>query len=217
MATVEQPKPTQVMEKSLGVLGLCIIFIIVMVFFVIKPFISKLKDQNIQIKISEIEYREKKQKVDNFPTLKSEMEKNKDNIQKLSLALPQEQNIPEILIQLQTISQTSKLPIFSISPSAKEFTQKTTATKSSQEEEATKETATEKRPSQSANLPIVTPLTVSMSFEPAGFGEFLSFLQNIENNLRIMSIKTFNLSADEKGRLTSSLIFETYYQGGGQQ
>ena len=211
---MQQPKATQMMEKSLGVLGLCVIFIIILVFFVIKPLVPKLKDQNVKIKVAHWEYNTKKQKVDNYSTLKSQIENNKNEIKKLSLSLPSEQDIPELFMQLQTISQNSQLTILSITPTAKEFVQTaaapTTTEATGQSQEKTNQTNT------ATSQTNIAPLGFSLAFDQAGFPAFLSFLQNVENNLRVIKVKSFSLSADASGNLSSSLIFETYYQQGGK-
>ena len=104
------------MNKHNIVSLLSLIVILVIAVWVIYPNLNQIKDLNIKLGAKDKEISQAKQKINNLNTLKSEFNRFQEVVKQLEIAAPSEAQMPEILVQLETLAKRSGMEIISIQP-----------------------------------------------------------------------------------------------------
>ena len=110
MPSKESPKSNRQALIAL----LCFVVIVGVAYFVINPSISGLKEVNAKIDAKNQEISTLKANINTLNTLKTQLEQAKDTANKLELAVPTKDDIPEILVQIENMAKDSGLKINSI-------------------------------------------------------------------------------------------------------
>lgn len=104
-------------ESSSGVVLLSILAIIVIAYFLIYPSITKIKDLNIKLGAKTEEISSMQDKITALGIMKSALLSQQTTANKLSLAVPSNDQMPELITELDSMANASGLKIGSILPS----------------------------------------------------------------------------------------------------
>lgn len=105
------------MNKSNIITIICLVGIIVIGFWGTYPMINQLKNVNLQNSAKQSEIKLAEAKINNLNTLKGEFSKFQNQVKLLSVAAPTEDQMPEILVQVESLAKKSGLEVSSIQPS----------------------------------------------------------------------------------------------------
>lgn len=103
-------------NQSSTIILISILVIAAVAYFFINSYISQIKDLNIKLSARSDEITQMQSKIDALNSLKNDFSQNSDKAKKLGLALPSGDQIPEVLVQLETIANSSGLKVSSIMP-----------------------------------------------------------------------------------------------------
>lgn len=104
------------LNKTTTIVPLSILVILALGYFVILPMMSSLKEFNLKIAAKDQENSEMGQKISDLNSLKTEFNNAKQDVELLGLALPSSDQVPEILVQLETIANKSGMIISNLQP-----------------------------------------------------------------------------------------------------
>ena len=149
----------------------CVIVIGGVGYFVINPGISGLKDASVKLDAKAKEVTELNDKITTLKSLQSQFTQASDTVEKLQLAIPSTDQMPEIMVQIETMASESGLRVNSIQP-AKETTAGNVA-----ESKAS------------------VPVTVSLQGDYPGL---YTFLTKMEKDIRPMNVKSINIATATK-------------------
>ena len=93
------------------------VFIIVIAYFFIYPYVGELKKASINLDAKTKEVTETKNKITTLKSMESKFSSSSDMVKKLGLAVPGSDQMPEILVQLETMASASGLKVSSVQPS----------------------------------------------------------------------------------------------------
>ena len=130
------------------------------------------------------------QTIKEFQNIKKQYE-SLEQLERFNLSLPDNEEIPTLINQLQNISQASGLKIENISLQKMPF-------KSSADKNV-----------------LQKPLgTLRINLQMNGsYDAIKSFLEGIETNLRLMDAQSLKLSKSQKGGFNYNISVDTYFQG----
>jgi hypothetical protein len=189
-------------EKPLEVSLVCLILLGVIFYFGFKPLLNNLHSTNLDVKTKKEELSLKQKKLDNLKSMKVKLNALKDNLLLMKKALPKEEDMPGILVQTEALASQSGLSVSSLSPSPSKETQQ-----ASSESEVT-----EGVPQTVSQQTGVNSVSYSLALT-GGYPSLISFLENIEKNLRPTTIKSVNISAGSKDKpLSINLNLVSFYQ-----
>lgn len=95
---------------------LVVVVVIGLGYLVIQPTIIELKDLNIQIAAKVKQITTMTEKIDALKYLKAEFAKNTKDLELLGVIIPEDEQVPEILVQLSAIASKSAVQVTSITP-----------------------------------------------------------------------------------------------------
>jgi len=210
---MKQPSESKKTEQVGAILLLCLLVIVCTIIFGIRPQISSLKENNITAAAKKDDLKDRQDKLNNLQTLAKEINANKAIVQKLAIALPTKEKLGELLIQVDTIANNQNLKIINFTPSlvtqqtgdaSKDFTEDT----GSASTDGTASTTT---------IPGAIGAAQTYAFTMAVSGNYSSivtFMKNLEQNLRPMVVKNAEFAAAEGGNpaIDATFEIETYYQ-----
>ena len=193
---MEQPTEVKKTEQIGAIMVLVLVIIIALIYLVIKPQVAYLKENNIQAAAKKAEFNDKEKQINNLRSLETSLASISSEVQKLSIALPKKEKISELIVQVDAIAKGQGLTVNSIAPS--QANSEELAVLGSSEE------STEPTIGQYA-------FTISVTGEYAGL---VSFLQNIEANLRPINIQKadFASGSGSNPQISATLTMLTYYQ-----
>jgi len=148
----------------------CVIAIAGVGYFVINPGITGLKDASIKLDAKTKEAADLSDKITTLNSLQSQFTQATDTVKKLGLAIPSTDQMPEIMVQIETMASESGLRVNSIQPA--------------------KVTAAGEQTAQSS-----VPVTVSLQGDYPGL---YAFLTKMEKDIRPMNIKSINIASATK-------------------
>lgn len=150
---------------------LTVVMCIGLSYFLINPFINRIRAVNTDIQLKNNELGQMDQKINDLNYLKDQFNKSLPDLKLLNTALPGGKKIDEIIIQFNNIAKNSNTTISSFKPSNK-----------------------------GANGSIGLDLSVNGSYD-----DIINFINSLENNARLISIKTLTLSPSSKKDITGSV------------
>jgi len=166
------------------------------VLFVIKPQIDADLALKTQLEQAKTNNSSLQIKLDSLVKLEGKLAELKEKQKQLNTALPQEQQIDEILVQLNTMAVGSKLLIKNLTPI----------------ESATVQAQQNQSQNQETSGSIKT---LTLQFNGKGtYPQFKSFLDAVEKNLRIIKVTTLDLKSpagDKETTIEATITFEIYY------
>lgn len=157
------------MNKSNIITIISLIGIVVVGFWGTYPMITQLKDVNLANRAKAQEITLTESKINNLNTLKTDFQRFQTEVSMLSVVAPTTDQLPEILVQIETMAKKSGLEVSSIQPDK--------ASSSSQ-----------------------TDVNLSVK---GSFAATLSFLQNLEKNIRPAQVKSLTINSGKLGQSTS--------------
>jgi Tfp pilus assembly protein PilO len=193
---MEQPTEVKKTEQIGAIMVLVLVIIIALIYLVIKPQVAYLKENNIQAAAKKAEFNDKEKQINNLRSLETSLASISSEVQKLSIALPKKEKISELIVQVDAIAKGQGLTVNSIAPS--QANSEELAVLGSSEE------STEPTIGQYA-------FTISVTGE---YASLVSFLQNIEANLRPINIQKadFASGSGSNPQISATLTMLTYYQ-----
>lgn len=202
---MKQPTGVKKTEQVAAILLICIIAIIAIIYLLILPQLKSLRENNLNATVKKIELQEKEQKIDNLKSLEPEIKAKKEIISKLSIALPKNTRVDEILVQISAMASSSGMTLLSFSPSSKQNIAST----------STEETSTpaSKEEAISESEIIVDQYSLNLSVE-GSYSSVMGFIYAIESNLRPIKINKADFNAGEGANplMAVSLEMTLYYQ-----
>lgn len=192
------------LEQLVGLVTLTIVVILALIFWLIKPQISKLRDMNAQVKAKNEQLKATQAKLDSMNALQSEIANKKDLVDRLNIVLPlNNPQVADIVLELNTIANATSVDIKSITPMG--------LTELSPEETGTAENA---QSTSESIIPSVVPY--EMTFGLTGtFDNIKKFFASTEKNLKTFRIKSVNITSSTETNnpeLSLEINAETYYQ-----
>jgi len=186
------------------VFGILILGFLVSVLFLDIPMVQEVLNIN-----KEAKYQQEllAQKTDFIRTVEKLMEKYKNNqeiLQKLDSILPNNKDIPNLLVQIEALANDSGIVFNDMAISAAEEKASSKA-----QEVRTGEVS-------QGNLPTgYSAVSISLKLS-ASYESFKSFLRAVENNLRLVDVDSISFSnqAKEEGNnvFDFEMVLKTYYQ-----
>lgn len=212
----KESKARTFLNKNLRIIiffEIVIIFIIAY-FVAIAPQVKSLTSDFKLIQDKKEKLQEIKKYKDDIETLKqsrdSLISQNNNNIQKLSEILPQKQNLPELMAQIEALVNSYGLVLGSIQMDAP---QESTATASTTQASTVKKTnpksktQTEGTSSINSNIKEVQ-ITMFVLGGTGSYDKLKEFLNGLEEHIRLFDITSFTF--DQK-MTTYNIILKTYY------
>jgi Tfp pilus assembly protein PilO len=192
---MEPIKKANIIKIVIIIIALLVIILILT--FVAYPFYQKASATNQQIKIKRQEEGALKQRLEDLKELEKNYDGAKDKAKMAVLALPTEEQIPELLVQLENIASENAMVFLEISPGEKIKGGKKTET---------------------ATIPKTTPggiyqelpMTIKIS---GSFANLNAYLKSIENNIRILDVDSISIEKNiEAKSLDIDLAIRAYFQ-----
>jgi len=187
------------LEQLVGLVTLAIVIILVIIFWLIKPQVSTLKDINAQVSAKKQELTATEEKLASMNALSKEITSKKEVVDKLNIVLPfNNPEIADIILELNNIASKSTVELKSIVP-----TNNLTGLSSSAES------------SETADSETLNVATYELNFSITGsYDGIKDFFTNIEKNLKSFKVKAVNItsSGNNDPILSASIIADTYYQ-----
>jgi Tfp pilus assembly protein PilO len=189
-------------KRSLEISILSIVLTFLLIWFGLRPVVGKLHEQNVSLARLKEEYTQKQTKLDTLSSMKSRLASLKSDLELMQKALPKGEDIPGLLVSTESLVGNSGLALTSFSPPASGQASSSTTTQTTA----------------SANIsPTVTQatgissLSYSLSLQ-GGYPQFITFLQNVEKNLRPTSVVSINIAGGGGDNMSYSVNMVSYYQ-----
>jgi len=178
---------------NIAIIITSLIVIIGVFILLIYPLYEQIKTLNQEIQIKQQQEESLQNRLTQLKELETNYNKAKDKSQTINIALPNEKQIPEILVQLSNIAGESGMTLTEITP--------------------TKEQKEKSASSASSALYKELPLNIKLS---GSFKGLKNYLSGIEKNLRIMDTNAISIEKDtqnpENKLLNISLLVVAYFQ-----
>ncbi len=190
---MEQPTRTTALEQTTGLLILGIIVIVVIIFWVIKPQMNKLKEANARVKAKTVELSQKQEMLSNMNSLATEIKTKANLVNKLDIVLPYSSpGASGLVLELNNMAKATGVSIKSLTPTANESS------------------ANYEEPAQELNIS-----TYAFTVDVVGkYSGIKNLFKQMENNLRPITVKNISIASSEDGddpTLTITIAAETYY------
>ncbi len=205
------------LNKNVKMLRLAIFILVLLLtyFFLLQPKITDLRQEKAVLATKKVEELAGLQKyylslqeleavVNNFKVNKAQ------SFERLAQILPSEAEVPNLIAQLEALTQASGFRLTAIT-FAEAQAAKTTSKKS------TKSTGSEETPTkikEEAFIPELDPavhvINISMKVSGGGYLELKKLLDNIEKHLRIFDVNSIGFSSAE-GENSYNIPLQTYY------
>ncbi len=185
------------------IFGILILGFIASVLFLNIPMVQKTLNLKKEIKYQQEQLNQKIDFINTVEKLMDKYENNQDILKKLDLILPNNKDIPNLLVQIEALANGSGVVLNDLA-----ITVSDEKTGSKAQEVRTGETAQEKTPTDYKVVGISLKLT-------AGYESFKNFLKAVENNLRLVDISSigFTSQSSEKDNVFDfDVSLKTYYQ-----
>lgn len=215
------------MPKAIIIILIIWLAIGLMSAFLLVPFIQgcfNLQRDNLSLQQQITEF---EALIPDIERIKSDYELHKDRADKVRTALPGGEEIPELLSEVMALSSKNGLLITGLGFSIGGQVSSASSALQGAESSASAPTITEANRSVDSNLPeaatsgAATPLlhSVTLDLSLMGFyGALKTFLQDMEQDLRILDLRTLSLSPNQKETLSEGaslyafdLTLETYF------
>jgi Tfp pilus assembly protein PilO len=174
-------------KKAVAILiNLAVILILIFVF--IDPLWVSIKTLKTGIAKQEQEVKKVEELVAKIQKLEQEYQEIGGDIEKISLALPQEEDLPYLITQFESLASSNGLLLESVK-FTNEKTNKETKKKSFQ------------KPGRLNQPEEVSPSSSRLSFEMklnGSYEGFKEYLRALENNVRLMDVNSIDFSAGQK-------------------
>ncbi|MFC1656700.1 type 4a pilus biogenesis protein PilO [Patescibacteria group bacterium] len=203
-------------KKLQNTVTLLILFIIIIfgVFFgVIKSKSKELKNTNIELSAKERELIAKEDKLKDLKTLENSIDEKRTQSDILIKALPTGEDLPGLLVQMESIAKRLKITLSSFSLPSTDGADTATASQQQSDLGVGDTTTTPTDSAQSS----YTVKTMSFPFGMTGkYSSIIEFLEVLQKNLRIFTINSINIggAGEESDQFTVSVDITTYYIDG---
>jgi len=202
-------------KRSLEISILSVILTFLLIWFGLRPLIGKLHEQNVSLAKLKEEYTQKQTKLDTLSSMKSRLATLKSDLEMMQKALPKGEDIPGLLVSTESLVGNSGLALASFSPpTSKQASSSATAASTSSEENpsATAQTTASTNISPTVTQATgISSLSYSLSLQ-GSYPQFITFLQNVEKNLRPTSVVSINIAGGGGGNMSYSVNMVSYYQ-----
>lgn len=101
------------------VIVLCLIAIFGIAYFAIPPYLAEVTDLNLKVAITNEKISKTQQKISDLKYLQTQFEANQPLIELLNIAMPQDPQMPQTIISINSIAKDSGVDITSIQPKSK--------------------------------------------------------------------------------------------------
>lgn len=110
------PNPSEKTDRTSMIVLVSVIIIGAVAYFLINPAISQIRSLNIKLSARGEEISQMEAKLATLNSLETQFNQVQDQVKKLGLAAPSNDQIAEILVQLETIASDSGLTLASVQP-----------------------------------------------------------------------------------------------------
>lgn len=193
-------------NKSTLIILVSIVVIFLLSFFALRPILSTLRQSNLEVGAKKIEYKRKSEKLANLKKIQDKISQSKEQIDLMKKALPKGVDMPSLLVNIEGLISASGLSLSSLSPV------QTTETPTPEEIASTTEVPS--APVSQVVTEVTGISTASFSLSLSGsYPPLLTLINNLEKNLRPMTISTLNLvsggAADKP--MSATINVNTFY------
>lgn len=214
---MDQPSAAKQTEQMLAIIALTILIVVGLIYLVINPQLKQLSENNLEIAVIKKELQDKKEKLDNLKILVSKIEENKMLVRRLAIALPKQEKVSELLVQLSAMSKSAGLDLLSITPQTQTQVAAPPPAAASEEARTGEENTSQTSAGQTASSqPEVEIGSLGFSIETLGsYTSLNKFLNLVETNLRTIKISKITVASTEVSAnpsLSMTFEMETNYQ-----
>lgn len=190
------------MNKNIIITILLVVAFLAIILFLDWPAFEKVTDTRNKIKIIKNTIEEKEELSVKVEQLKEVYNARQEDIKKLYYVLPEKQQVPELIVQFETLASGNGLFLEEIAIEPKQ------RKPAPDEEEKTEKSIREKILNQ------VNVLEASLVLS-GNYQSFKNFLSSLEQNVRLMDVTKIEISSkkgEENAVLNFKVVLETYYQ-----
>ncbi len=207
-----------------GILAGAVILILVGFFVFLRPTWAERSDLKSELQTKESTYLVKQQELNRLEKIKQTYTEAQTEVEKAAQVLPSAKKIPELLSQLSEITQkavaSSREPLvfksFNVG-SATSTSEDATSTEKTTTTEETSTTESKTDTSQSVSYTTINegsyqslPISVNLV---GSFSALQSYLENLENNLRLVDIVSISISGGQTGgNLNFTVNLKAYFK-----
>jgi len=178
-----------------GLLFLIILGLLTTIWF----FYQKVKNEKKSIEVLRIKVENAQESLAKIEDLQKKYGQLSEAVNQINQTLPDESNIPEVLVQLEKLACQNSLSLFGVNIQDKPLVR------------TKKKTLSEKQDFSSFYPKGVRYISFNINLI-GSYENFKKFLNDLEGNLRIMNVKKINYNIDMvNGNLKINLEIETYY------
>lgn len=177
-----------------GLVGALVIGILL-----IRPSWQGLQEVNKEVPVEKA--KEKQAELDEKALNKAKdfFSKNREDVERVTTAVPIEPNVPAILVILETLSKARNVQLASFSP------QLTLGTGSTGGQPGATGAV------DPTNTSGATPLEITANYR-GQYNDLISFFYDLENSLRIVDVKGLSVTASRDSGIEGSIVFRAYYK-----
>ncbi len=205
------------MKKDVVVIILSLLALILIVFLLIMPGIDSLNLARTGFSFEESRLAEVQAQSQKLSALEKKYKDNPGELEKLTQALPKDQELAKLMINLENLATASGLIMDSVDFRAVE--KKSSVNPPQMEEQDIlpgKDQSLPAIPADGVQPPVQSYKTIAVSLKLAGgYDNFKNYLKSIEQNPRLMDVALLNYSSKSSQGLDSysfSLDLNVYYQ-----
>lgn len=186
-------------EKSIEVSLVCLISLGVIFYFGFKPLLNNLHSTNLDVKVKKEELSLKQEKLDNLNAMRAKISALRDSLLLMKKALPKEEDVPGILVQTEALVSQSGFLLSSFDTKTQQA-----GSEPIEVQEGVSQTVAQQTGVDSVSYSIT--LT-------GGYPSLLSFLENVEKNLRPTTVKSVTIFGGSPDKpLSINLNMVSFYQ-----
>lgn len=191
-------------QNAAEVILICLVIVGLMIFFGYKYILVNLHSLNVDLASKQQELSQKEDKLENLKNMKNKLASLQSTLEMMQRALPKGADIPDLLVSTEALVGASGLGMASFTPPASNEAGTPAA--------APTEGGTAPIPQVVTNQTGISSLSYSLSLQ-GSYPAFLTFLDNVEKNLRPTSVKSINITGGGSDKpLTYSVNMVSYYQ-----
>lgn len=191
----EKKQPSKLFREYYGILFLLLLAVFVALgYYALNPLYTEFKELNTEIEVQLQTLEDERTYLDSLERSIAAAESiPQETLARVDEALPEEINLPKLLITMSTIASENGVGLTSV-----QFT-------------TTGEPKRSERTRRASAMIELIPLDVNMSIDSPGYRATRSFLEDLESNVRVLDVSTISVTGNEQdGTMTYTLDLTAY-------
>lgn len=167
--------------KRNNLIGISLVLVIALLYLCSQLLAPNLKKSRTEVATLKSDAQLAQAKVDSFPNAESQVQNLKDTIDRINLAVPAGRDVPSVLTSVEAIAVKNSVGLKS----------------------------TQLKAVDSSGIGLGNSLAFSVNII-TDYPHLVTFIQDIENNLRLMKVDTLSITPADQNSLNVSMDVETY-------